>query len=341
LLLAFRRRTLCLALAAWSAMAPSAFAADSPGYDPVRTVVGIRTLVGAEARSARTLGTERDGSGVLIGENGLILTIGYLLLEAHTVEVTTHDSRKTPAAIVAYDYETGFGLVRALRAPDALPARLGSSKDLAAGGKTLVLSRVEGKPQGTPALVVARRTFAGYWEYLLESAIFTAPPHLLFGGAGLFAEDGGLVGIGSLFVNDAAEPQVFSPGNMFVPIDDLKPILADLIAKGGRVGPPRPWMGLYSTEVEGRVVVTRVSDESPAKKAGLAPGDLIIGVGGEKVADLADFYRRAWAQGTAGADIPLDIVRHATIAADREPKIERVIVHSIDRIRWLKVDKGL
>lgn len=331
-----RRRVAAAGFAAALLLARPAAAAESD-YDPLKAVVGVRALVSSESRSARNLGTERDGSGVVIDENGLILTIGYLLLEAHTIEIVAHDGKKTPAAIVAYDFESGFGLARAARPPAVKPARLGNSGALKAGDRVVAISRADAQPLGTPARVVARRVFAGYWEYLLENAIFTAPPHLVFGGAGLFAEDGSLVGIGSLFVNDAVEPQALSPGNMFVPIDDLKPILADLVAQGRRADPPRPWLGLYSTEAHGRVIVTRVSDDSPAKKAGLKPGDVIVGINGRTVRNLADLYRRAWAQGQAGADVPLDVMREI----GDEPKIERVVVRSIDRTKWLRVDKGL
>lgn len=332
-----RRRIVSVVLAAVLAAVPCTPAGAESNADPLKAVVGIRTLVSPEARSARNLGTERDGSGVVIGENGLILTIGYLLLEAHAVEVLAFDGKKSSAAVVAYDQESGFGLVRAARAPDVRPARLGASGTLKIGDRVVALSRAGQQPIGVPARVVSRRVFAGYWEYLLENAIFTSPPHPVFGGAGLFAEDGSLVGIGSLFVNDAALPETFSPGNMFVPIDDLKPILNDLVAKGRRADPPRPWLGLYSTEANGHIVVTRVSDDSPAKRAGLRPGDIIIGIDGRTVRDLAELYRRAWAQGEAGAEIPLDIVRQG----GDEPKIERVVVRSIDRIEWLRVDKGL
>ncbi len=334
-----RRRIVLAVFAAALGLAPPAAAAEA-GYDPLKAVVGVHALVAPEARSSRNLGTERDGSGVVIDESGLILTIGYLLLEAHAIEVVAHDGKKSPASVVAYDFESGFGLVRATRPPAVKPARLGDSGALKAGDRVVALSRAGAQPLGTPARVVARRVFAGYWEYLLENAIFTAPPHLVFGGAGLFAEDGSLVGIGSLFVNDAAEPQAFSSGNMFVPIDDLKPILADLVAQGRRLHPPRPWLGLYSAEAHGRVIVTRVSDDSPAKRAGLKPGDVIVGIDGRTVRDLADLYRRAWAQGAAGAEVPLDVMRPGGPGND-EPRIERVVVRSIDRTQWLRVDKGL
>ena len=311
-------------------------AASGPNADPTKAVVGVRTLVPPEARSARTLGTEREGSGVLIRDDNLILTIGYLLMEAHTVEVIAADGKRIPAAIVAYDAESGFGLVRAVRALDARPIRLGDSDALKTADRVLALSRADGTASASPARIMSRRTFAGYWEYLLDNAIFTSPPHLTFGGAALLAEDGSLVGIGSLFVNDSAMPETFSPGNMFVPINGLKPIFAELVDKGRRSDLPKPWLGIYSTVAQGRIVVTRIADDSPAKAAGLRPGDAIIGVGGSKVQDLADLYRRAWAHGAAGVEVPLDVLK----SASDEPKIERVMVRPIDRAKWLRIHKG-
>jgi S1-C subfamily serine protease len=304
--------------------------------DPTKAVVGVHALVPPEARSAHTLGTERDGSGILIRDDNLIVTIGYLLMEAHTVEVIAADGKRVPAAIVAYDPESGFGLLRSVRGFDARPIRLGDSDALKTADRVLALSRSDGVASASPARVVSRRTFAGYWEYLLDDAIFTAPPHPTFGGAALLAEDGSLVGVGSLFVNDSALPETFSPGNMFVPINALKPILVELADKGRRSSPPKPWLGIYSAEAQGRIVVTRVADDSPAKAAGLRPGDAIVGIGGRKVQNLADLYRRAWSRGPAGVDVPLDVLKSA---AD-EPKIERVTIQSIDRAKWLRMHKG-
>jgi S1-C subfamily serine protease len=315
---------------------PPPAAAPAANADPTKAVVGVRALVPPEARSARTLGTERDGSGILIRDDNLIVTIGYLLMEAHTVEVIAADGRRIPAAVVAYDAESGFGLLRPVRALDAHPVRLGDSDALATADRVIALSRADGQAAASPARVMSRRTFAGYWEYLLDNAIFTAPPHPTFGGAALLAEDGSLVGVGSLFVNDSIQSEVFSPGNMFVPINALKPILAELAEKGRRTSPAKPWLGIYSAETQGRIVVTRVADDSPAKTAGLRPGDAIVGVNGRKVQDLADLYRRAWALGPAGVDVPLDVLK----AAADEPKIERVMIHSIDRSKWLRTHKG-
>jgi S1-C subfamily serine protease len=330
-----------------SLLAPAAFAASAPGPsssgaaptstgDPTKAVVGVHALVPPEARSARTLGTERDGSGILIRDDNLIVTIGYLLMEAHTVEVIAADGRRIPATIVAYDAESGFGLVRPVRALEASPVRLGDSDALKTADQVIALSRAGGQALASAARVMSRRTFAGYWEYLLDNAIFTAPPHPTFGGAALLAEDGSLVGVGSLFVNDSAEAETFSPGNMFVPINALKPILAELAAHGGRSSPPKPWLGVYSAETQGRIVVTRVADDSPAKSAGLRAGDTIVGIDGRKVQSLADLYCRAWALGPAGVDIPLDVLK----ASGDEAKIERVMIRSIDRSKWLRTHKG-
>jgi len=329
-----------LASAAVAASAPGPTSSDAaaapPAADPTRAVVGVHALVPPEARSARTLGTERDGSGILIRDDNLIVTIGYLLMEAHTVEVIAADGRRIPAAIVAYDAESGFGLVRPVRGIEASPVRLGDSDAIKSADQVIALSRAGGQALASAARVMSRRTFAGYWEYLLDNAIFTAPPHPTFGGAALLTEDGSLVGIGSLFVNDSAEAETLSPGNMFVPINALKPILAELAEKGGRSSPPKPWLGVYSAETQGRIVVTRVADDSPAKAAGLRAGDSIVGIDGRKVQGLADLYRRAWALGPAGVDVPLDVLK----ARGDEAKIERITIRSIDRAKWLRTHKG-
>ena len=324
------------ALAANSPAETPQGATSEANADPTKAVVGVRALVPPEARSARTLGTEREGSGVLIRDDNLIVTIGYLLMEAHTVEVVGADGKRIPAAIVAYDAESGFGLLRAVRALDARPVKLGDSDAFKTADRVLALSRTDGTAAATPVRVMSRRTFAGYWEYLLDNAIFTSPPHFSFGGAALLAEDGSLIGIGSLFVNDSAMPEIFSPGNMFVPINGLKPIFAELVEKGRRADQPKPWLGIYSAVAQGRIVVTRIADDSPAKAAGLRPGDAIVGVGGTKVQDLADLYRRAWAHGAAGVEVPLDVLK----SAGSEAKIERVVVRSIDRAKWLRIHKG-
>ncbi len=306
-------------------IAPWALAAG-----PLEAVVGVRTKIPADARTAGVLGTEREGSGVVIGEDGLVLTIGYLILEAESAEIVLPGERVVPAEVVAYDYDTGFGLLRPLDRLDVEPMALGTSADLGQKSPVLVAS-FGGTEAAIPAYVVSRRDFAGYWEYLLPVAIFTAPPHRTFGGAGLLGADGKLLGIGSLFVADAvAETNL--PGNMFVPIDALKPILAELIDRGRAAGPVRPWLGVYTEETRGRLFVSRVAPEGPAAAAGLEAEDIILAVKGQPVATLAGFYRAVWALGEAGVEVPLTVVRGAGLA--------EIPVKSGDRYDYLKLEKS-
>jgi len=322
---------LVLAFPRFALAAPTPGTAE-PDTDAVfAAVVKVATRVPADARTAGTLGPEREGSGVVIDGSGLVLTIGYLMLEAESAEITLAGGRTVPARIVAYDHDTGFGLLRANAPLGVKPAALGKSADIGLRDRVLV-APFGGAPMALPALVVGRRAYAGSWEYLLEDAIFTSPPHPSFGGAGLFDETGRLVGIGSLIVGDAAGPDQQIPGNMFVPIDRLTPILGDLLERGRSAAPRRPWLGLASEEVHGRLFVTRVSKGGPAAAAGIEPGDMVIGVGGEPVTGLADFYRKVWARGEAGVAVPLDVLHGVAIRP--------VTVNSIDRYQWLKMERS-
>ena len=303
------------------------FAQTSSPSDLLSAVVGVEAEVPAFARTARTLGTNRSGSGALISGDGLILTIGYLILEAMAVDVITHDGQRVPADVVAYDHDSGFGLVRARELIDVTPLALGDSAAMIESEQALVATR-HGSRAALGVRVVDRRDFAGSWEYLLEDAIFTSPPHREFGGAALLGPDGALVGIGSLFVGDAAGPRRPSPGNMFVPIAQLQPILEDLVASGRRAGPFRPWLGVYPEAARGHVFLGRVAPDSPAQSAGLTSGDLVISVGETAVSDVFEFYRALWAVGDAGATVPVRVLRP-------NGSVEELDVESIDRYDWL------
>jgi len=293
-------------------------------------VVSVRAQAPPDARTAGSLGTAREGSGVVIDGNGLVLTIGYLILEAARVDLAVASAETVPAEVVAYDHATGFGLVRALEPLEVNPMRLGVSAELVEG--TPVLAAAPGGPTAVrPAIVVSRRELAGYWEYLLEDAIFTAPPHPQFAGAALIGPEGTLLGIGSLLVGDA-RPGAEVRGNMFVPIDALKPILGELLVAGRGPGPPRPWLGVYTEEVGGRLVVRRVADEGPAAAAGIERGDVIAALADEPIASQADFYRRLWARGEAGVEVPLTVQRG-------EQSLELTVV-SGDRYQWLRLTPG-
>jgi S1-C subfamily serine protease len=298
-----RRAAFSVALLSCLFVTPFAVAA------PLEAVVGVRASVPQDARTARSLGTDRAGTGIVIDDKGLVLTIGYLVMEAISADLILPGNRSVPADIVAYDYETGFGLLRALAPLGVAPMPLGDSATLTLDSQALVAgSSGAGQPQVTGAVVVSRREFAGYWEYLLPDAIFTAPPHFEFGGAALIGRDGTLLGVGSLIVGDAGGPERQMPGNMFVPIDALKPILADLVATGRSKLPPRPWLGISSEEARGRLFVTRVAPGGPAAKAGVAANDIIVAVAGDPVTDQADFYRKVWALGNAGTEVPLTVL---------------------------------
>jgi S1-C subfamily serine protease len=315
------------ALAALLLLAPAAPAAAQTSLeDLVAAVVRIKTFIHPDGRTIGNLGREREGSGIVIDESGLILTIGYLMVEAHAAEVVAQNGRTVPANVVGYDHETGFGLLRTLEPLKVKPLGFGRSADLKQGDPVLALS-YGGAVLG--AHVAARREFAGEWEYLLDEAIFTSPPHPAWSGAALIARDGRLVGVGSLIVGDATGKGEGRPGNMFVPIDRLPPILADLIADGRPSGAGRPWLGVTTSEAHGKLLVSRVVPGSPAEKAGLRRGDVIVGVHGDKPSGLADFYRKVWARGPAGAVVALDVLQNDA------PR--RVEVQSIDRLDHLKL----
>lgn len=319
----------------WLVLLGAAAAGDSPAAaqtsipDLVSGVVRIKTFINPDARTRENLGRERQGSGIVIDEGGLVLTIGYLMVEAHAAEIVTNAGRTVPADIVGYDHETGFGLLRAIEPLKLKPLSFGKSGAVQKGEPVLIAS-FGGAGMVAAAHVAAKREFAGEWEYLLEEAIFTAPPHPAWSGAALLNREGKLIGVGSLIVGDTTGDKAGTPGNMFVPIDLLPPILADLLADGRVSGSGRPWVGITTSEVNGKLLVKSVTPGGPAEKAGVQRGDFIVGVANEPAKSLADFYRKVWARGGAGAAIPLD-VQHG----GGEPR--RIDVKSINRLDHLKL----
>ena len=308
-------------------LAAPAVAQERRPEEVLSAIVGVQAKIQADARSAATLGQHRQGSGTLIRE-GLVLTIGYLVIEAESIQVTNAEGRTVPATLAGYDHASGFGLLK-LAAPLAgKPMALGDAAALEERDQAIVANAMANP---TLVQVVSRRLFTGNWEYLLDSAIFTSPPVMDWSGAALIGPKGELLGIGSLIVPDAGSPGTQSPGNMFVPVDLLKPILEDLVAKGRRGGPARPWLGVNAEHFMGRLFVARVSPGGPAEHAGLKTGDLVLGVGGEPVTTLADFYRKLWARGAAGAQVPLKVLQGM--------EIRDVTVRSIDRVEYFRPAK--
>jgi S1-C subfamily serine protease len=310
--------------------ADKAPAADARGVDAERffsAIVKVQARALPDARSAATLGTAREGSGVVIDGTGLVVTIGYLIIEADEVSITDDHGHTLPASVVGYDHATGLALVRAIAPLAASPLPLGDSTRLEETDPVLIVNHA-GRSEVTMAYVVSRRLFTGNWEYLLERAIFTSPPTLNWSGAALIDKDGALLGVGSLILRDATESDPHLPGNMFVPIDLLKPILSDLVKSGRRAGPARPWLGVSADEVRGRLLVTRVSPEGPADRAGVQAGDIILGVGPDAVHTQAEFYRKVWSRGSAGSEIPLRVLQ--------DSEVREIKLRSIDRLDYFR-----
>ena len=319
------------AVLAFAAMAAGAALAQDAKTNPLQSIVRVYVEVPVDARSAQGLGRQRLGSGTVIDDSGLIITIGYVIMEAMSILVTDAAGKPVPAEVVGYDYETGLGLVRAARPLGIKPMAMGDSTKLAEG-EAVIVADFRGAEGAIAARVASRREFAGYWEYLLDEALFTAPPHPNWGGAALIGLDGKLYGVGSLLVNDAKGEKQSDPGNMFVPINLLKPIFAELLADGRRSAPPKPWLGLFSAEHQGRVVITWVSPDSPAAKAGLQPGDFIVSLKGTKIGGVSDFYRKLWGSGNAGIPVPLGVLR--------DGETRDIVVESADRYKFMRWHKN-
>ena len=322
----FARAAATAALLAACAAAAPASAGELKAGAVLDALVRVEAEIPADARTARFLGTEREATAVVIDDSGLAVTIGYTVMEAMAATVTDSAGTTVPAEIVAYDYDTGFGLVRALAPISAAPMRLGDSGAVEYADRVLIAA----VDSASPAVVAARREFAGYWEYLLEDAIFTAPAFADWAGAALVSADGQLLGIGSLFLRRTAPDGRTLPVNMFVPIDALKPILADLLDTGRGPGPPRPWMGMFTRNVGGEVMVTRVLSGGPADAAGVMAGEIVRKVAGRSVSDMAELFRRVWALGAAGVEAPLEL--------DGRRGARNVTVRTADRYDYLKMD---
>jgi S1-C subfamily serine protease len=271
-------------------------------------MVALRASVPADAYTAETLGTERGGNGVIIRGNGLILTIGYLITEAETIWLTLNDGRSVAGHVLGYDQETGFGLVQALAKLELPSLAIGESA-IVPIGERVVVAGAGGRDHSVAARIIAKQEFAGYWEYVLDEALFTAPSHPNWGGTALIGPRGDLIGIGSLQLQQAGEKGQPQNINMIVPIDLLKPIFDDLMKFGRRNAPPRPWLGFYATEVDNRLIVVGLAERGPAKLADLRTGDVVLSVAGHDVNDLAGLFRRIWAQGQAGCQVPVTVYR--------------------------------
>lgn len=291
------------------------------------SIVGLKTIIPADAYTAETLGTERLGHGVLIGDHGVVLTIGYLVTEAEAVWLRLANGRVLAGHVIGFDQETGFGLVQALGRVELASLPFGESAAVTIGDD-VVMAGTGGRQNSVAAKIVARQEFAGYWEYVLDQAFFTAPSHPHWGGTAMIGHGGKLLGIGSLQVQQVMKDGRSEDINMVVPIDLLKPILNDMLTIGRPQRPARPWLGLYATEIDRRIAVAGVATRGPAKRADIRTGDIIMGVAGNDVRNLATFFRKVWSLGEAGVDVPLMI--------NRSGRTMEVHIASADRREFLK-----
>ncbi|HTL26728.1 MAG TPA: S1C family serine protease [Burkholderiales bacterium] len=292
----------------------------------LESIVLLRAEIPDDAFTASILGTERVGNGIVIGPNGLVLTIGYLITEASAVWLTTNKGTLVAGDPLAYDQPTGFGLVQPLGRLGVPHLERGSAAACKAGDKVVVAGH-GGRAHALQASVLAKREFAGYWEYVLDEAIFTLPAHPQWGGAALIGADGRLLGVGSLLVEEKMQGET-AQGNMIVPVDLLDPILDNLLRTGSTGRSPRPWLGMYTTEVEHHLVVAGLAERGPGAVAGLQIGDMVLEVAGHPVSGLAGLFRSIWQLGDAGVDVPLVVTR-------KGEKL-RFTVHSRDRADFLK-----
>jgi S1-C subfamily serine protease len=289
-------------------------------------VVLLRAEIPEDAFTAPILGTERAGNGVVIRSDGLVVTIGYLITEAESIWLTTNRGVVVPGHALAYDQSTGLGLVLPLGPLGVRPLERGSAKTVDTNAEVLVIGQ-GGRPHSLKARVIAKREFAGYWEYVLDEALFTAPAHPQWGGAALVGQDGRLLGIGSLLVQESAAGKTVD-GNMFVPIDLLAPILDELLTLGRTARPPRAWLGIYAAEMDGHLVIGGLAPGGPAERAGVKLGDLVLEVGGERVTGLAAMFRRIWSAGSAGSEVTLTLSRRGASS--------QIQIRSADRNDFLK-----
>jgi len=295
------------------------------------SIVGISSVAVDNARSLATLGKERSGSGIVIDKEGHILTIGYLVIEADTIEITLANGDTYPGKVVGYDHATGFAILKSIVPKKLFPVDLGESEKIKENDVLYILPHLDEGP-GSPTKLVSRRPFAGSWEYFLEKPIYTYPFNPHWQGTPLLNEKGQLLGIGSLFIRDSIAEGINSPGNLFVPIELLKPILKDLINEGKRKTKLNPWMGLTPDDSSGKISITRVSKDGPAEAAGIKAGDVLLSVNNKEVKTMQDFYKTAWSLGGPGTKIPINI--------QREDKNINLIINSIDRMDFFIKPKG-
>jgi S1-C subfamily serine protease len=308
-------------------MSESASAAEALEQDQLRALVAIKTYVPEDAMTAALLGTERTGHGVRIRQDGLIVTIGYLVNEADEIWVTTDDGFSSPAFVIGNDFRSGLALIKPTIALDGPSLEIAPRDELKVGDAVVVAGSAGADPQVVEAQVIARQEFAGRWEYLLEDAIFTAPPHPRWSGAALMNVDGELCGIGSLVIQGFEIRGDQRTVNMSVPIQTVANVIDEICTHGRRLEPPRPWLGVLVHDEDEELTVVGVYRHCPADSAGMQPGDIVMRVGGHEIYGLGHFYRTVWSLGPAGVDVPITVLRNSAR--------QELVLNSVERSAFM------
>ena len=307
--------------------------ADETQFDLSRALdamVLVRAEVPPDGYTVSNLGTERGGYGAVIREDGLVVTIGYLINEASQIWLTSNRGAVVEGYRLAYDQATGFGLIQPLGKLDTSYLPRGLASDVKIGDSAFVLGH-GGLGHALKTRVVDKREFAGSWEYVLDEALFTTPAHPQWGGAALLDAQGALIGIGSLLVTHEVKGEAVH-ANMFVPIDILNPILDTMLQTGRSPHPPHPWLGMSTQDdIDGKLFVTKLAQGGPADRAGVQLGDMVLGIGELRATGLADLFRSIWRLGAPGVAVPLTLARDGDVL--------RITVKSADRSDFLKKPK--
>lgn len=280
----------------------------------------VKSQVPEEAMTASVLGCEREGHGIRVSENGLVLTIGYVISEASSIWLIDSDKQAVEGHVVGYDQASGFGLVQALGRLSGSVLELGDSDEVVVG-RQMVLAGAGGATSAVDVSIVEVREFAGYWEYLIAGAIFSEPAHPEWGGTALLDSEGRVYGVGSLILQ--AEDDTEPARNMIIPINKFNAVRDDLITSGRSSVPPRPWLGWYVQDsAQGPTVIGLVSN-GPSNTAGIKPGDRVVAINGRRISSLSSLYKEIWTAGEAGITVD--------VAISRDADIRIVAVESIDR----------
>jgi S1-C subfamily serine protease len=296
------------------------------------SLVEVNATVSSSARTAREYGTRRSGNGVVLDASGLIVTIGYVVAEAQSIEVTFSSGETNLARVVAFDDHTGLALLRPFQDIVTTPAQLGKSKGLKKDQKVMILGGA-GRDSAQTVSIGKISRFAGGWGYVVDDAIHTHPPNTDFSGSALLTEAGELVGIGALVSIDIdIDPKVRVPGNVFVPVDQLTGVLGQLIVSG-RQEEQRAWLGMEARKTKEGMVVSRVMEGGPAADSGIASGDRIVAVNQQAVSSLADFYDKVWQSTAPGESVHLLLLRGDHYA--------NVPIEAISIFDWLQLDASV